>query len=265
MSRCPTAMAILGAGLVLAGGFAMSGSRGDRSEERPHQFLPDLDDQPKYKAQSESHFFKEFDSTQRHGERWGRTMRTPVAGTVPFGRHYTTTPVANVDYAQRATFLQESDAVYKGRNPDGSFVERIPLPVTAELIALGRDQFSIYCIVCHGGTGEGDGMVGRQWNTPVPNWHDPKYIPGESDDPDRWKDGFFFDTLRNGVPNAPGDYSAYKMRPYGARVSVEESWAIVAYIRTLQMTKRGTLNMLNETDRRRLEAQSRPTSTGGAS
>lgn len=265
MNRCRTAMAMVNVGLlVVAGASSMTGCRGDRSERPPRQILPDLDDQPKYKAQTQSHFFKDFESKERHGEAWGRTMRLPVAGTVPFGRHYTTMPVGDVDYAKRADFLQASDAIYRGRNADGSFVERIPVAVTEELIAVGREQFNIYCIVCHGGTGEGDGMVGRQWSTaPLPSYHDPKYIPGLSEDPDRWRDGFLFDTLRNGVPTAPGDYSAYKMRPYGSRVTVEESWAIVAYIRTLQMTKRGTLNMLNETDRRRLEAQAG--SAGGAS
>ena len=269
MRHATRIMVAIGVALVCAA--ALAGCRGDRSEKRPHQFLPDLDDQPKYKAQSESHFFKEYESEQRGGEMWGRTMRLPVAGTVPFGRHYTTEPIANVDYALRADFLQADDAVYRGIDAEGQFVEHIPIPVTEALIAKGREQFSIYCIVCHGGTGEGDGMVGRLWSTfPLPTWHDPKYIPGESEDPDRWRDGFLFDTLRNGVPFAPGDYSSYKMRPYGSRVTVEESWAIVAYIRTLQMTKRGTIDMLNETDRRRLEGQARPVpapaaSEGGAS
>ncbi len=256
-----------GVGFALLCAIVLSGCRGDRSEKRPREFLPDLDNQPKYKAQSESHFFKDFESSERNGENWGRTMRMPVAGTVPFGRHSTAQPVANVDYSMRADFLKADDRVYKGRDANGQFVQRIPIPVTEELIAMGREQFGIYCIVCHGGTGAGDGIVGRQFASPPASYHDPKYIPGLSEDPDRWRDGFLFDALRNGVPFAPGDYSSYKMRPYGSRVSVEESWAIVAYIRTLQMTRRGTLEMLNETDRRRLQSQTRPTPgpAGGAS
>ena len=247
---------------------AVAGCRGDRSEKRPREFFPDLDDQPKYTAQSESHFYQEFEPRERYAKPWGRTMRLPVEGTVAFGRHASVAPIANVDYAKRADFLQESDAIYKGRNADGDFVERIPIPVTRELIELGREQFGIYCIACHGGLGDGKGTVGQLWSYDVPSWHDPKYIPGESAEPERWRDGFLFDVLRNGVPNAPGDYSSYKMRPYGSKVTVEESWAIVAYIRTLQMTRRGTLDMLNETDRRRLEAQARPVPApeeGGAS
>src|SRR3954470_16726593 len=62
------ALALLGAGLA--------GCRGDREEKPPRQFFPDMDDQPKWKPQSQSEFFVD-----------GRTMRKPVAGTVPFGRN----------------------------------------------------------------------------------------------------------------------------------------------------------------------------------
>lgn len=236
-------------GVALAVGAA--GCRGERSDDPPRQFFPGLDDQLKVKAQTESEFYNEYRDPET-GELYGRSMRRPVEGTVAFGYKPYTREIRDIDFSERGRLLAEDDAFYRGKNPDGSWVEYMPVEVTTEFIELGREQYNIYCIVCHGGTGRGDGMVGRQWSYPLPSYHQEQYQRGG----EKGADGYLFDRIRNGVPNpSPGSYP-YMMRPYGTKVSVEETWAIVAYIRTLQKVYRGTVDELPPRERATLPGES---------
>ena len=217
----------------------LGGCRGDRSANRPRQFFPDMDDQPKYKAQSSSPVFAD-----------GRSMRPLVAGVIGFGS--STDPN---DPERRWIFI-ESDAVALGLNPDGSYVERMPLRdilgvdagerlTAAEIerfVLVGQAKFNIYCFPCHGAAGDGKGIVGQRWWTPLPTYHDAKYQRGN----EKGDDGFFFHTIRNGVPNAPGALPALKMPSYSDRVSIENAWAIVSYIRAMQKTQKGELRDVPE-------------------
>lgn len=240
------ALLALGAALAAAGG-----CRGDRSDKRPRQFFPDMDDSPKWKNQEGSEFFAD-----------GRMMRQPPAGTVAFGR---ASFVSEEHWAepfmrQRSDLLKADDAFYLGytsrtRTGDNevfTYVDRIPLPVDEALIARGSERFGIYCAACHGYAGDGQGMVGRRWSAAVPSFHDPKYSdPNEPDG--KGKDGFLFVTARLGVPGtaglpAPGDTPAQrrekvtqlKMPGYAHALSERDAWAVVAYIRVLQESRRGT-------------------------
>jgi mono/diheme cytochrome c family protein len=233
-------VAVLLAAVAVAGG-----CRGDRSDNPPRQFLPDLDDQLRYEPQGESRFFAEY--TDEEGELYGRTMREPVDGTVPFGAEPFADAVMGVDFSNRADYLREDDAYYRGLNEDGTFVELVPVAVTRELLALGQEQFNIYCIVCHGGSGMGDGMVGERWATPIPSYHQEQYTHGG----EKGQDGFIFHTARNGVLNVGGEYP-YKMRGYASKISIEETWAIVAYIRTLQASRSGSIDDLPAAEQQRL-------------
>lgn len=260
---------------LLLAGSALVGCRGDRSDSPPRNFFPDMDDQPKLKAQSKSAFFKEYEEpgTKRgggHGKdhggdhgtdlanMFGRGMREPVPNTVAFA---TTSAVATdgsatfmgKDFGGRADLLRESDAFYIGytpvldaqgkpvMNPDGTpkrnYLDFIPVPVTKQMIALGREKYAIFCTACHGGTGVGDGLVGQRWAYALPNYHDPKYFHGG----EKGQDGYLFSVIREGVPNVGGPYP-YKMRPYDTKVDEMESWAIVAYIRALQAHRKGSMN-----------------------
>ncbi len=249
------------AGAAIIG--AAQGCRGDRTAERPRQFFPDMDEQPKYTAQSKSTFFKEF--ADEDEKSFGRTMRTPVVGTVAFGRKAWTDPINGVDFARRDDFLKDDDRFYRGvqavldadgrpvldenGNPREVYLDRMPVGVTAELLALGREKFDIFCIVCHGGTGAGDGTVGTRWSYPLPSWHAEQYQRGG----EKGQDGYMFHVIRNGVPNV-GDAPPYplNMPAYGSKISEREAWAIVAYIRALQMTQNAPLDMLPERERTEL-------------
>ncbi len=263
------------AGLAMAGllaaGLALAGCRGDRTAEPPRQFFPGLDDQPKYEAQERSTFYEEYEPAEPGEPRWGRTARPLVAGTVPYGRdtHFRSLRVADgrtIDLSMRDTFLKADPRLFEGRiyqrADDGTplrddqgarvfeYVSMIPaeIEVNEEFIALGEENFKIYCIACHGGTGAGDGLVGRRWAYPLPNFHDAVYQRGG----DKGQDGYIFHTILNGVDaiGLPWDKA---MRGYRGKVDEREAWAIVAYIRVLQKTRRGGLDDLTNFDRQRLE------------
>lgn len=227
------AMALLGA-TTLAG---LGGCRGDRSAERPRQFFPDMDDQPKYKAQSESPVFAD-----------GRSMRLPVEGVVAFGSS------TDANDPERRWINIESDAVAFGLDSNGTYLDRMPLgdilgtsgridPAQAEeFVRLGQEKYNIFCYPCHGATGDGQGIVGKRWASILPSYHIERFQRGG----ENGADGYIFHTIRNGLPNTPGALPALKMPAYGDRVSVEEAWAIVAYIRALQKTQQGELRDVPE-------------------
>lgn len=244
---------------VLAG--SLAGCRGDRSDDPPHEFFPGLVDQPKYKAQSQSEFFAD-----------GRTMRMPPPGVVAFGRSdhlgygdneadkkFAMDQISTV----RADLLREDPRVYLGINPDGTALECIPVrallrigendPVDPaamlRLMERGRDRYNIYCIVCHGGTGKGDGSVGKMWSATGPaNLQDPKYFHGG----ELGQDGHIFQVIRNGLPNVAGQLPALRMPGYGAQINERDAWAVVAYLRALQTSQSASVESVPESERDRL-------------
>lgn len=96
----------------------------------------------------------------------------------------------------------------------------LPYPVDMPLLRRGRERFDIYCAPCHSRLGDGDGMVARRGFPHPPSYH----IDRLRNAPDR----HFYDVITNG-------YGV--MYPYGDRVAPEDRWAIVAYIRALQLAQ----------------------------
>lgn len=231
---CAAALAVMG----------LAGCRGDRSDKPPRQFFPDMDNQPRWKPQSETPFYAD-----------GRTMRQPPAHTVPFG---VSAVISDASWAEpfntkRADFLRESPEVYEGTDELGEFVTTIPLPVSRQFVLRGQQRFNIYCATCHGMNGEGadppgqtfpDGRgspVGRRWSIPVPSFHNPIYLPGG----ERGQDGYIFTVARKGVRSMP---------PYGHALDAHDAWAVVAYIRALQTSHLGSVDQVPEAERTQLGA-----------
>jgi mono/diheme cytochrome c family protein len=232
--------------LCLAG-VAVPGCRGDRSDKPPRQFFPDLDDQPKWKPQSQSPFFTD-----------NRTMRLPPAGTVAFGYQpfVTEAPWGGIFTKKRSDLLKDDDKYYLGTNADGTFLEKIPVPVTKELLARGEARYNIYCYVCHGYAGDGKGMVGVQIQ-PVPaTFHDPRYKAPDPNDPkvQLWKDGYIFNTIRNGVKQTAPPF-AHTMPPYAHAIDEADAWAIVSYVRALQESHSGKIDDVPPQKRPALEEE----------
>jgi len=184
----------------------------------------DMQDQPRYKAHKKSDFFAD-----------GKAMRELPEGTVPRG------------------FLREDKAFYQGKTEgrqnataapnqaaapamDSSgntlvtdftgLVSEFPLPVTEELVNRGEQRYNVFCIVCHGPVGNGDGMIVRRGFSKPPTYND-----------DRLRNapvGHFYNVITNGQG---------KMNSYASQIPPADRWAIVAYIRALQISQNPNGNM----------------------
>jgi mono/diheme cytochrome c family protein len=172
-----------------------------------------MQDQPRYKAYKKSDFFAD-----------NRASRDLPEGTVPRGflranKGFYTGKIDNPDLnvqVQTTTNAQGNTIVTSFPND----IDEFPIPVTKELIDRGESRFNIYCIVCHGPTGNGDGMIVRRGFSPPPTYHD-----------DRLRNapvGHFFDVMTNGWG---------KMNSYADKLTAADRWAVVAYIRTLQVSQ----------------------------
>ena len=140
--------------------------RGSTSEKPPIHLNPNMDDQPKYKAQAESNFFVD-----------GRTMRMPLEGTV----------------AQNELF--EDQAYYFGRKDNGGFVKTSPVEIDEKLSARGEHRYNIYCAPCHNSNGDGKGIIIEKGFLPPPSFHQDKYR--------QYPDGQIYDVIANGYRNMP--------------------------------------------------------------
>lgn len=230
MNHTPTSRSLA---LALAAA-AFAGCRGQRDDQPPREFFPDMDDMLRWNVQVQTDFHKD-----------GRSMRQPVPGTVAFSRismgEVALTQPATQPPAWAAPFRHERDqllrdnpGVYTGMSEPDTFIDTIPITVDRALLDRGRAKFNIYCSTCHGFDGSGNGMVGRQWSYPLPNFHDPKY----SDRAQKTgKDGYLFSTARNGFFGPDG---VQKMPGYAHALDETDAWGVVAYIRTLRQAYEGT-------------------------
>ena len=163
--------------------------------------VPDMDNQPKFRAQAANPMFAD-----------GRAMRPPVAGAVARGA------------------LSADDALERGR-VDGTWIESFPVPVTEQLMRRGQERYDIYCAPCHGLSGHGDGIVARRADRlQEGTWTPPSSLHTEL--VRSRPEGHLFNTIANGVRNMPA---------YGAQVPVADRWAIVAYVRALQRSQNAKL------------------------
>ena len=185
--------------VVCAALAALAGCRGQTSTEPPILPLRNMADQDRYDPQSESKFFADH-----------RTMRMPVAGTVPRER------VLDPELAD-------------GRLADDSgYVLEVPKPIAEhfggsdELLARGHQRYDIYCRPCHDGTGEGKGTVITRsgWQPAPPTFHQDRIR--------QMPDGQLFATISHGVRMMPS---------YGSRIPLVDRWAIVSYVRALQLSQ----------------------------
>lgn len=185
----------------------------------------DMQDQPRYKAYKKSEFFPD-----------KRASREAPEGTVARGflrenkALYTGKKEGVAPVAAPATTTDASGNTLVTSFPDA--VEEFPIPVTKEVLDRGETKYKVFCSVCHGPLGNGDGMIVRRGFVKPPTYHD-----------DRLRNapvGHFFDVATNGWG---------RMNGYSGQISVADRWAIVAYIRALQISQNPTgikpLNVAN--------------------
>jgi len=146
----------------------------------------------------------------------GRTSRARIAGTVARGEPWAETP--------RTT----------GRL-DGELVEANPLPATPALLARGRERYDVFCAVCHDRVGTGNGLIVQRGYRQPPTLHDER-LRGVTD-------GYLFDVISRGFGVMPS---------YAAQIPLDDRWAIIAYVRALQLSQWAPLDRLDAPDRTRL-------------
>jgi len=181
--------------VVLIAALALAGCR-------PAQKMAD---QPQYDPLEPSSFFSD-----------GMSARPAVAGTVARGQFH------------QDTFLVTGKI-------GSAFAPSFPFAVTPELMKRGQERYEIYCSMCHGRVGTGEGMIVQRGFRRPTSFHDPR-LRGE-------QPGYFFDVITNGFGVMP---------PYGGMISANDRWAIVAYVRALQLSQNASLADLPPSEREKL-------------
>ena len=196
--------------LVALGVVAAAGFRGSISRKPPIEIFDDMDRQAKYKPQKTSEFFAD-----------GRVERAPVAGTVPFGYNEPLKPTPGQEKQEPfyQGFTQGTDYIDTGKM-GANWGTGLPIPLTDALMERGHQRYEINCAICHGATGAADGITTQYGLVGVPSFH--------LDRLRAMADGEIYDTITHGKNT---------MMPYGDKVTREDRWAIVAYIRALQRSQ----------------------------
>lgn len=150
----------------------------------------------------------------------GAGMATPPAGTVPYGA-LAPAPVAT------------------GLAPDGTPLRSAPVAVTAELLARGRSRYEVHCAVCHGVLGDGESQLALNMSLrKPPSLHDYRDVG----------DGHLYRVITSGFG---------LMASYASELSVEDRWAVVAYVRALQLSQHASLEQVPPETRGELDGEGR--------
>ena len=147
----------------------------------------------------------------------GRASRGLVTGTIARGQ------------------LRDDPALYTGKQ-GGAFVSDMPVEVTRDLLLRGQDRFDIFCAPCHARTGDGNGMIVQRGMKQPPSYHIERLRAQPV--------GYFYDVITNGFG---------VMQDYSAQLPPRDRWAVVAYLRALQLSRHATVADLPAEDRARLK------------
>lgn len=146
----------------------------------------------------------------------GRSDRPPVEGTVPF-------------------HVKVEDSYLTTGQINGNYGDGIPVAVDAKLLARGQERYTINCKVCHGATGSGNGIVSEYGFSAIASYHQDRLR--------QMPDGQIYNTIVHG-----------KGLMYGLpHITVEDRWAIVAYVRALQKSQNAKIQDVPETEREQLK------------
>jgi mono/diheme cytochrome c family protein len=195
---------------VAAAVVGIAGFRGHLSRKPPIEIFPDMDRQLKLRPQKPNDFFAN-----------GVSSQLPPAGTIA-----RSTPLQTVG---GPVYSFEDAPVNTGRaTGTTNFVETNPLAVSDELLQRGRERYAIYCTPCHGALADGNGIMKKIGAMPaVANLHDKRIV--------EMADGEIFNTITAGKG---------LMGAYGPIVPVEDRWAVIAYVRALQLSQLGSVDDL---------------------
>jgi mono/diheme cytochrome c family protein len=197
----------------------IAGKRGEHTRNRPLYIFPDMDRQLKLRPMTPDPFFAN-----------GVSSQLPPPGTVA------QTKPMNV--GGREVYPYEDSPVNTGRiTGTTNFVANNPFPVTEQLLARGQQRFTIYCSPCHSRLADGNGITKKIGAMAiVANLHDKRIV--------ELPDGEIFSTITHGKNN---------MQSYAPQIPVKDRWAIIAYLRALQLSQLGSVDDLSPELRAKLK------------
>jgi mono/diheme cytochrome c family protein len=158
----------------------------------------------------------------------------PLAESKFFADHRSARPMVG-DTVPRG-YLRTDLARYTGKT-DGVDVTYFPVPITRADLERGRDRFDIYCAPCHSRLGDGNGLIVKRGYRNPPSYYTDRVMKAPV--------GHFFDVITNGFGAMPS---------YASRVTPDDRWRIIAYIRVLQFSRNAAINDVPEEDRNQLTA-----------
>lgn len=170
-----------------------------------------MDWQEKYKPQSKNSFFEDL-----------RDDRPPVPGAIPRGNALSLKNVFDPQYQYLPAL---SPSFYSGKDKANQFIKEFPLDVSHELIELGQKKYNIFCINCHGASGDGNGITKKYGMISTASYHDERLI--------NMPIGEIYSTIVSGKG---------QMNTYADKLNPKERWAVILYIRALQKAQNATLN-----------------------
>ena len=163
----------------------------------------------------------------------GLSSRKPVEGTVARGYLMTDTEFFTGKKRGRGNICRRHSGrpgpqANTGAAPQGAAaypddVEEFPLAITKDIVSRGKERYEIFCSACHGPTGNGDGMIVRRGFRRAASFNDDRLRQAPV--------GHYFDAITNGWGAMPS---------YAAQIPAEDRWAIIAYVRALQLSQQKT-------------------------
>jgi len=124
---------------------------------------------------------------------------------------------------------------FTGQGPAG-LVSELPIELSYDLLLRGQERYDIFCSMCHGYTGEGDGMIVRRGFPQPASFHEARLLEASV--------GYYFSAMTNGFG---------RMYSYASRIPAEDRWAIAAYVKALQLSQNATIDDVPADVRRALE------------
>ena len=209
--------------ILFAASISFLGNRSDNFSRPPWQVFPDMDDQDKYLPQRSSSFFED-----------GRADRPVPDGIVHRGIEIDIKNVFADDFsADQFGDDPKTIALNTGLDTDGNLYKGFPIGINEDNFTLGQEKYTLYCAVCHGVAGDGNGPT-KAFNLPAANFFDPARAVSAPGKPE----GGIFKVLTEGVGGG-----ATGMVAFNDRLSPNERWAVILYIRALQKSRVSAANL----------------------
>ena len=162
----------------------------------------------------------------------------PLAESDFFNDHRASRP--KVDGTVARGHLRVDTALYTGKQGDQD-IDFFPFPITREDLTRGQQRFNIYCSPCHSRVGDGNGLVVMRGFRQPPSYYTDKLKQAPV--------GHFFDVMTNGFGAMPS---------YASRVTPEDRWRIIAYIRALQLSEDAKVGDLTPEEKAKLATEPPP-------